>query len=67
MSRRAAEPPRYLDRCLWGMILRDLTVLRRGLAPFITRTVMNPLLFVFIFTYVLPHIGQQIQTGAWPV
>jgi ABC-2 type transport system permease protein len=50
-------------RPFWGMILRDLAVLRRGLAQFITRTVMNPLLFVFIFTYVFPHIGQQIQAG----
>lgn len=49
---------------LWGMVLRDLTVLRRGLAPFVIRTVMNPLLFVFIFTYVLPRIGQGVQTGA---
>lgn len=57
---RAAE----YTRAVWGMILRDLTVLRRSLAPFITRTVMNPLLFVFIFTYVMPHIGQQVQTGA---
>lgn len=48
----------------WGMILRDLTVLRRGLAPFVLRTVMNPLLFVFIFTYVMPRIGQGVQTGA---
>jgi ABC-2 type transport system permease protein len=47
----------------WGLILRDLRVLRRGIVPFTTRTVMNPLLFVFIFTYVFPHIGQQIQTG----
>jgi len=53
----------WLDyaRAFYGLILRDLRVLRRGLAPFITRTVMNPLLFVFIFTYVFPHIGQQIQ------
>lgn len=47
----------------WGLILRDVRVLRRGIVPFATRTVMNPLLFVFIFTYVFPHIGQQIQTG----
>jgi ABC-2 type transport system permease protein len=46
-----------------GLMLRDFRVLRRGLAPFVTRTVMNPLLFVFIFTYVFPHIGQQIQAG----
>lgn len=31
--------------------------------PFITRTVMNPLLFVFVFTYVLPKIGQSFQAG----
>lgn len=49
---------------LWGMFLRDATVLRRNLVPFITRTVMNPLLFVFIFTYVMPKIGQGVQTGA---
>ena len=49
---------------LWGMVLRDVTVLRRNLAPFITRTVMNPLLFVFIFAYVLPRIGQGVQTGS---
>jgi ABC-2 type transport system permease protein len=49
---------------LWGMVLRDLMVLRRNLAPFVTRTVMNPLLFVFIFAYVLPRIGQGVQTGA---
>lgn len=48
----------------WGLVLRDLTVLRRNLPPFITRTVMNPLLFVFVFTYVMPHIGQAVQTGA---
>lgn len=50
-------------RAFGGLMLRDLQVLRRGLAPFVTRTVMNPLLFVFIFTYVFPHIGQQIQAG----
>jgi ABC-2 type transport system permease protein len=64
---RAAEPPSRRATyflAVWGMLLRDVTVLRRGLAPFITRTVMNPLLFVFIFTYVLPKIGQGVQTGS---
>lgn len=45
----------------WGMVLRDLRVLRRNFAPFMTRTVMNPLLFVFVFTYVFPRIGQAFQ------
>lgn len=48
---------------LWGMVLRDLRVLRRNFVPFITRTVMNPLLFVFVFTFVLPRIGQSFQSG----
>lgn len=43
---------------LYGMLLRDLTVLRRSFAPLMVRTVMNPLLFVFVFTYVFPRIGQ---------
>lgn len=48
----------------WGLMLRDFRVLLRNLPPFVVRTVMNPLLFVFVFTYVLPHIGQGVQTGA---
>ena len=42
----------------WGLVLRDTRVLRRELIPFIVRTVMNPLFFVFIFTDVMPKIGQ---------
>lgn len=50
-------------RPLWGLLLRDARVLRRTFAPFVTRTVMNPLLFVFIFAYVFPRIGQSITGG----
>lgn len=50
-------------RPLWGMVLRDLRVLRRTFVPLFTRTVMNPLLFVFVFTYVFPQIGQSFQGG----
>lgn len=49
---------------LWGMVLRDLRVLRRGFLPLMTRTVMNPLLFVFVFAYVFPRIGQSFQGGS---
>lgn len=49
---------------LWGMALRDLRVLRRSLLPLIVRTVMNPLMFIFVFTFVLPRIGQSFQPGA---
>ena len=41
-----------------GLLLRDLRVLRREFAAFLVRTVMNPLLFVFVFTYLFPKIGQ---------
>ena len=38
-------------------MLRDLFVLRRELGPFIIRVAMNPLLFLFVFTYVMPHMA----------
>jgi len=41
-----------------GLLLRDLRVMRRELGPFIVRVVMQPLLFLFVFTYVFPRIGQ---------
>ena len=43
-----------------AMLLRDVAVLRSNLYSFIFRTVMQPLLFVFVFTYVFPKIGQGI-------
>jgi ABC-2 type transport system permease protein len=39
---------------------RDLQVLRRNLGVFSMRTIMQPLLFVFVFTYVFPKIGQGV-------
>jgi ABC-2 type transport system permease protein len=38
-------------------MLRDLFVLRRELGPFLVRIAMNPLLFLFVFTYVMPHMS----------
>jgi ABC-2 type transport system permease protein len=43
-----------------ALLLRDLTVLRKNLGTFALRTVMQPLLFVFVFTYVFPKIGQGV-------
>jgi ABC-2 type transport system permease protein len=43
-----------------AMLLRDVAVLRSNLYSFMLRTVMQPLLFVFVFTYVFPKIGQGI-------
>jgi ABC-2 type transport system permease protein len=43
-----------------ALLLRDLTVLRKTFIEFVLRTVMQPLLFVFVFTYVFPQIGQGV-------
>lgn len=40
-----------------GLYLRDLRVLSRELAPFILRVGMQPLLFLFVFTSVMPHMA----------
>lgn len=47
-------------RVMAGLAARDLRVLRREAPAFLTRTVMQPLLFVFVFAYVFPRIGQGI-------
>jgi ABC-2 type transport system permease protein len=43
-----------------ALLYRDLYVLSRNLKEFIPRTVLQPLLLVFVFTYVFPKIGQGI-------
>ena len=43
-------------RAFGGLLLRDLYVLRRELFPFAIRILMNPLLFLFVFTFVMPHM-----------
>ncbi|MGO8684337.1 MAG: ABC transporter permease [Thermoleophilia bacterium] len=43
-----------------ALLLRDLRVLRKTIWLFAIRTVMQPLLLVFVFTYVFPKIGQGV-------
>jgi ABC-2 type transport system permease protein len=45
------------SRAFGGLFLRDLHVLRRELFPFVIRVCMNPLLFLFVFTFVMPHMS----------
>lgn len=49
-----------------ALLLRDLVVLRKNLREFVPRTILQPLLLVFVFTYVFPKIGQGVggTTGA---
>ncbi len=49
-----------------AMMARELRVIRRSFVSTFTRVVMQPLLFVFVFAYVMPKIGGQAGpfTGA---
>ena len=51
-------------RAFYGLMVRDGRVLRREVVSFLLRTVMNPLLFVFVFTYVFPKIGRGLGGGS---
>ena len=48
-----------------GLYLRDLRVLSRELAPFVLRVGMQPLLFLFVFTFIMPRMsgGSPIMMG----
>jgi ABC-2 type transport system permease protein len=57
----AFRPARSAARTAFvGLLLRDLHVLRRNVVAFLIRTIMQPLLLVFVFTYVFPKIGEGI-------
>jgi ABC-2 type transport system permease protein len=43
-----------------ALLLRDAVVIRKNLKEFIPRTILQPLLLVFVFTYVFPKIGQGV-------
>ncbi len=47
-----------------ALLLRDLHVLRKNLKEFLPRTLLQPLLLVFVFTYVLPKIQAGSPFGA---
>jgi len=43
-----------------ALLQRDLTVLKKNLGEFVTRTLVQPFLLVFVFLYVFPTIGQGV-------
>jgi len=47
-------------RAFGALMQRDVAVLGKDKWMFIGRTVMQPLLLIFVFTYVFPKIGQAI-------
>jgi ABC-2 type transport system permease protein len=55
------RPARQAALSAFGaLLLRDLRVLIKNLGVFAIRTIMQPLLLVFVFTYVFPKIGEGI-------
>jgi ABC-2 type transport system permease protein len=66
-SGTVVKSPRASSRSAFGaLLLRDLAVLRKEVWMFLGRTVMQPLLLIFVFAYVFPKIGEAIggQAGA---
>lgn len=47
-----------------GLLLRDIAVLRGQIHIFLARTVVQPLLLVFVFTHVFPQISQGVGGAA---
>jgi ABC-2 type transport system permease protein len=50
-------------RAFAALLGRDLVVLRKDLPAFVARTVMQPVLLMFVFTYVFPKIGQGVGSA----
>jgi ABC-2 type transport system permease protein len=63
----ALSPTRSTIAASWvalqGLMLRDLTVLKKNFGEFVARTIIQPFLLVFVFLYVFPTIGQGIGGG----
>ena len=57
---RPISPPRLALGTFVALLARDLRVIRREFGSFIIRLIMQPLLFVFVFAYVLPKIGAGV-------
>jgi ABC-2 type transport system permease protein len=59
----AIEPRPTLAKTFAAMMAREFRVLGRNAVSTFTRAVMQPLLFVFVFSYVLPKIGGGLMVG----
>jgi ABC-2 type transport system permease protein len=55
-------------KAFFGLVLRDSRVLMREFVPFLLRVGMQPLLFLFVFTYILPKMsgGSALGFGSGP-
>jgi len=59
----AIEPSPTLAKTFAAMMAREFRVLGRNAVSTFTRSVMQPLLFVFVFAFVLPKIGGGLMVA----
>ena len=60
----APTPHPTLAKTFAAMMAREFRVLRRNAIATFMRAIMQPLLFVFVFTYVMPKIGGGFMFGS---
>jgi ABC-2 type transport system permease protein len=60
----APAPSPTLAKTFAAMMAREFRVLRRNAPSTFIRAVMQPLLFAFVFAYVLPKIGSGFSVGS---
>jgi ABC-2 type transport system permease protein len=59
------RPPRDAYRhAFLALLARDGAMVRKNARMFVLRTIMQPLLLMFVFTYVFPKIGQSVGSQA---
>jgi len=60
--------PGIFFKSFLGLFLRDFRVLTREFLPFLLRVGMQPLLFLFVFTFILPRMatGNPMAIGGGP-
>src|SRR5271155_2805327 len=53
-------------KSFFGLVQRDTRVLMREIVPFMLRVGMQPLLFLFVFTFILPRMssGNPLALGS---
>ena len=60
----ATRRPRTPTRTVFAaLLLRDFTVLNKGLGEFLASALIQPFMLVFVFTYMLPRMGQAVGGG----
>ena len=57
------SPRAAYRHAFFALLARDAAMVRKNARMFVMRTIMQPLLLMFVFTYVFPKIGQGVGTS----